>query len=206
MVSKKTNPATPSTSMTTTKADKAMQRRMGIDAEMRRLPDEGTILALDTGTIKGGWAVIDLCTGRYLETGQHPSRTGDSGSDWARRIGEPIDTIEQVVERYRPILIAVEEPAAPNIRNKQGQLILSNTYKMGYAVGAAMALAHRRGLPLLLLRPQKGKAAAGNASAGKSEMMSRAAALVGHAVKEDEADAIWLAVAARGAVLKAKGG
>jgi crossover junction endodeoxyribonuclease RuvC len=116
----------------------------------------------------------------------------DANSDPAERVGKISQELEQLVEKHRPDLIALERVfAQANLRSVMGVAQIS---------GALMATAHRHGIPVEFFTPSEVKAAvAGHGRASKAQVAQMVTAIL--KLKEtpkpaDVADALAVAICA----------
>ncbi len=145
------------------------------------------ILGVDPGLTRCGFALVSA--NQSLLHGMFQS---DANSDPAERVGKISQELEQLVEKHRPDLIALERVfAQANLRSVMGVAQIS---------GALMATAHRHGIPVEFFTPSEVKAAvAGHGRASKAQVAQMVTAIL--RLKEtpkpaDVADALAVAICA----------
>lgn len=143
------------------------------------------ILGIDPGLNVTGFGVIDSDGhhSRYVHSGNIRGSAGDSGM--AQRLGRIFRELTEVISRYRPMEVAVEEVFVS--RN------MSSALKLGHARGAAISAAVQSQVPVCEYSARYVKQAiVGNGAASKEQvqhMVLRLLALHGK-LQEDEADAL----------------
>ena len=147
------------------------------------------ILGIDPGTLMVGYGVVDLgptCAFRYVECGliRAPQR-----APMAQRLHVIVEAIEEIIEEFRPSVIALER--AFHGRNAASAL------KLGSARGAIMAAGARHGLAVHEYAPASVKrVVAGHGRAGKADIQRRVSLLcrLAKTPPTDAADALAIAL------------
>lgn len=147
-----------------------------------------TILAVDPGLTRCGWAVIS--GEESLEFGL---LTSAAGEDPVTRVGAIALSLEDLLDKHQPRLIALERVFAnANLRSVMGVAQIS---------GALMAAAHKRSVPVEFFTPSEVKAAVtGNGRATKEQvgfMVARQFGLAEVPKPADVADALAVALCAQ---------
>jgi crossover junction endodeoxyribonuclease RuvC len=147
------------------------------------------ILGIDPGTRITGYGII-----RVLNNSFEPIDYGcirpPATLPLEQRYRIIFESIEQLIEKYKPEAIAVES-----------QFVLKNpqsTIKLGMAKGMALLAAARKNIPICEYAPTKAKlAVVGNGSASKSQVQRMIASILKLPTlpePEDAADALALAI------------
>lgn len=147
-----------------------------------------TILAVDPGLTRCGWAVIS--GDKSVDFGL---LTSPAGEDPAARVGSIALSLEELLEMHKPSLIALERVFAnANLRSVMGVAQIS---------GALMAAAHKRAIPVEFFTPSEVKAAVtGNGRATKEQvgfMVAKQFGLAETPKPADVADALAVALCAQ---------
>lgn len=141
-----------------------------------------TILGVDPGFASTGWAAFSLtpnppgvpiegvlgmgCVGTKPATGKVPVE-----ADRLRRVGLLTTALRDLIDRYRPILVAMEAPS--HVHGKGRGPNANTMYAMGLTYGAFGAVCELQRLPVVIYSPQKVKAAAATvATASKSDVQA----------------------------------
>ena len=145
------------------------------------------VLGLDPGSYRTGWGVVEGVGGQNYT--RVASGVIAASGELAARLATISHELKSIVERYRPIALAVESSfVGPSPRSG---LIL------GQAKGAALAVASLAGLEVYEFAPRSvKKALTGSGSSGKSQVayMVRAILAMPKPAAEDESDALAVAV------------
>ena len=123
---------------------------------------EQIIMGIDPGTRVMGYAFLEVRQKktRLLEMG---ALTFSSKNPMALRLKEIFEDVTTLVERFKPDVLAIEEPFYG--KNVQSML------KLGRAQGIAMAVALHREIPVFEYTPRKVKqAVTGNGNASKEQL------------------------------------
>lgn len=140
-----------------------------------------TILGLDLGTVKAGWALIDWDTGGLADHGLL-LRRGNERAEWMTNM---CDDVLSVVARREPAEIGVE---APVVMRQSGADLLLGLH------GAVHVGLWRMGRTAHTVAPSVVKKhATGNGQAPKDVVRVAAADRWGVRLSPDEADAAWVA-------------
>ena len=146
------------------------------------------ILGVDPGLTRCGFGVVD--GKRAVDFGVFQT---DSKSDPAARVGEISLRLQELIDKHKPELVALERVfAQANLRSVMGVAQIS---------GALMATAYSRGIPVEFFTPSEVKAAVtGNGRATKDQvgLMVKAILQLDELPKPaDVADALAVAVCAQ---------
>jgi len=149
-----------------------------------------TILGIDPGLTRLGVGVIKQGAGRTISLVHVEVFTTSPDSDISERLGSHSRSIEGILERFSPDVVALERVFAQhNLRTVMGTAQVS---------GVALALAHARGIPVSLRTPSEVKAAVtGYGRAGKNQVGSMVQAILGlDSIPQpaDAADALAIAI------------
>ena len=145
------------------------------------------ILGIDPGLNVTGFGVIDSdgYSSRYVHSGNIRVRGSVKETGMAQRLGRIFGELTEVISRYRPMEVAVEEVFVS--RN------MASALKLGHARGAAISAAVQSQVPVCEYSARYIKQAiVGNGAASKEQvqhMVLRLLALRGK-LQEDEADAL----------------
>ncbi len=139
------------------------------------------VLGVDPGTIRTGVGVVDLAGDEAAcvtsETLSAPSR-----ASLPERLATMLDGLDGLIERFRPDVVALEQPFAG--RNARTALAI------GQAQGIAMAAAARRGIPVASYAPSAVKhAVADHGGASKDQVRDMVQVVLGLAEPPDSLDA-----------------
>jgi crossover junction endodeoxyribonuclease RuvC len=128
------------------------------------------VLGIDPGTASTGYGVVQargqelaaLCGGVIATAAQEPLE---------RRLGEIFGQLDELLERYRPDAVAVEDIFfGRNVRT---------AFAVGQARGVALGAAGRRGIPCFAYTPQAVKlSVCGSGQAGKEQIQRMVGALL----------------------------
>ncbi|CAL8897694.1 crossover junction endodeoxyribonuclease RuvC [Kocuria varians] len=148
------------------------------------------VLAVDPGLTRCGFAVVDMSpqrTGSFV----HVQVSGTKAHEaLERRVLTIMETAEELIERFRPDVVAVERVFAQN----NAPTVVGTAQ----ATGVVIAAAARRGIPVAWHTPSEVKAAVtGDGSADKesvNRMVVRILRLDAPPRPADAADALALAV------------
>ena len=148
------------------------------------------VLAVDPGLTRCGFAVVDMSAQR-TGTFVHVQVSGtDAHEALERRVLTIMETAEELIERFRPDVVAVERVFAQN----NAPTVVGTAQ----ATGVVIAAAARRGIPVAWHTPSEVKAAVtGDGSADKesvNRMVVRILKLDAPPRPADAADALALAV------------
>ena len=148
------------------------------------------VLAVDPGLTRCGFAVVDMSAQR-TGTFVHVQVSGtDAHEALERRVLTIMETAEELMERFRPDVVAVERVFAQN----NAPTVVGTAQ----ATGVVIAAAARRGIPVAWHTPSEVKAAVtGDGSADKesvNRMVVRILRLDAPPRPADAADALALAV------------
>lgn len=159
---------------------------------MPRTEDRGgrRVLAVDPGLTRCGFAVVDMSAQR-TGTFVHVQVSGTNADEaLERRVLRIMETAEELIERFRPDVVAVERVFAQN----NAPTVVGTAQ----ATGVVIAAAARRGIPVAWHTPSEVKAAVtGDGSADKesvNRMVVRILRLDAPPRPADAADALALAV------------
>lgn len=154
------------------------------------------ILGVDPGLTRCGYGVLDTATNTSIDHGLYRS---EAKTDPRDRVGAIAQSLNELVERTKPELIALERVfAQANLRSVMGVAQIS---------GALMHIAYSKSIPLQFFTPSEVKAAVtGNGRATKEQvsmMVTRLLKLSAIAGPPDIADALAVAITAakRGGVV-----
>ena len=129
---------------------------------MPRTQDRGgrRVLAVDPGLTRCGFAVVDMSAQR-TGTFVHVQVSGTKADEaLERRVLTIMETAEELIERFRPDVVAVERVFAQN----NAPTVVGTAQ----ATGVVIAAAARRGIPVAWHTPSEVKAAVtGDGSAGR---------------------------------------
>ena len=129
---------------------------------------EQIIMGIDPGTRVMGYAFLEVKHKR-LRVMEMGVLTFSSKQSMALRLKEIFEDVTSLVERFKPDVLAIEEPFYG--KNVQSML------KLGRAQGIAMAVALHREIPVFEYTPRKVKqAVTGNGNASKEQL----AAMLSH--------------------------
>ena len=147
------------------------------------------VLGIDPGTITTGYGAVLSEDGELKAVGWGSVRT-PSGAPLSERLAKIHAEIVRQIDALAPDEIAVEDVfQARNVRS---------ALKLGHARGVALLAAAQAGLPISEYAPREvKKSVVGIGSATKSQVASMVARLLGvdaEKMKEDEADALAVAV------------
>lgn len=147
------------------------------------------VLGIDPGTITTGFGAVVSEGGDLRAVGWGSVRT-PSGAPLSERLAKIHSEIVRQIEAFGPDEIAVEDVfQARNVRS---------ALKLGHARGVALLAAAQAGLPIFEYAPREvKKSVVGIGSATKSQVSSMVARLLGvdaAEMKEDEADAVAVAL------------
>ena len=148
------------------------------------------VLAVDPGLTRCGFAVVDMSAQR-TGTFVHVQVSGTKADEaLERRVLTIMETAEELIERFRPDVVAVERVFAQN----NAPTVVGTAQ----ATGVVIAAAARRGIPVAWHTPSEVKAAVtGDGSADKesvNRMVVRILRLDAPPRPADAADALALAV------------
>lgn len=146
------------------------------------------ILGVDPGLTRCGFGLVN--GSEALDFGLFQT---DSKQDPAHRVGRIASQLENLIDKHKPDLVALERVfAQANLRSVMGVAQIS---------GALMATAHKRGIPVEFFTPSEVKAAVtGNGRAGKEQVAHMVRALLKLEVvpkPADVADALAVALCAQ---------
>ena len=147
------------------------------------------VLGIDPGTITTGFGAVLSEDGNLTAVGWGSIRT-PSDAPLSERLAKIHAEIARQIETFAPDEIAVEDVfQARNVRS---------ALKLGHARGVALLAAAQAGLPIHEYAPREvKKSVVGIGSATKSQVSSMVARLLGvdaATMKEDEADALAVAL------------
>ena len=147
------------------------------------------MLGVDPGTITTGYGAVLSEDGELSAVGWGSVRTS-SGAPLCERLEKIHAGILRQIEIYEPDEVAVEDVfQARNVRS---------ALKLGHARGVALLAAAQAGLPIFEYAPREvKKSVVGIGSASKAQVCSMVARLLsidGATLKEDEADAVAVAL------------
>ncbi|MEW7979183.1 MAG: crossover junction endodeoxyribonuclease RuvC [Candidatus Sedimenticola endophacoides] len=145
------------------------------------------ILGIDPGSVVTGYGIIESNGIRSSHVASGTIRV--AGEEFPRRLGDIFTRIGEVVERYRPVEMAIEQVFV----NKNVQSAL----KLGQARGAAICACVVAGLPVAEYTPRMIKqAVVGHGNAGKEQVqqMVRHLLKLEHQLAADESDALAVAL------------
>lgn len=153
------------------------------------MADRVVVLGIDPGTITTGFGVVSLEEGAARALGWG-SITTSSGAPLAERLVRIHAEVAHQIEKYRPDEIAIEGVfQAKNVRS---------ALKLGHARGVALLAAAEARVPIFEYAPREVKqSVVGVGSATKqqvSSMVRRLLELGDAALKEDESDAVAVAL------------
>jgi crossover junction endodeoxyribonuclease RuvC len=147
-----------------------------------------SILGIDPGSLKTGWALVGQ-EGRRLFVVESGTIKLQTEGELSARLARLQEALEEVFGRHLPRMVAVEDIFAA--RNARSALAL------GQARGVALAAAGRRGLPVHAYSPATVKRAVcghGRAEKGQVQRMVQVLLSLSHVPAEDEADAMAVAI------------
>ncbi|MCL2454215.1 MAG: crossover junction endodeoxyribonuclease RuvC [Micrococcales bacterium] len=148
------------------------------------------VLGVDPGLTRCGLGVVDGLPGRGLRMVAAGVARSEAGLDHDQRLLVIADQIETWLERHAPDAVAVEQVfAQQNVRTVTGT---------AQVAGVAMLAAARRRIPVAVHTPSEVKAAVtGSGRAGKAQVQTMVARLLGlpsRPTPADAADALALAI------------
>lgn len=141
-----------------------------------------TVLGIDPGFASTGWAAFTLTPnppGDPIEgvigmglIGTKPAKGKVAvEADRLRRVGLLSVALRDLIERYRPIMVAMEAPS--HVHGKGRGPNANTMFAMGLTYGAFGAVCELQRLPAVIYSPQKVKAAAaGAATAAKTDVQA----------------------------------
>lgn len=151
-------------------------------------PLDQVVLAIDPGSRKLGWAVVQARQGRLLRLASGTLRF-DPRADLPRRLGQILKDVQILLEGHPVDALAIE--AAFVHDNPHTALVL------GQARGVPIALAAARGLPVFEYPPALVKRALVGSGRAVKEQVQRIVQMtlgLSELPQEDEADALAVAV------------
>lgn len=158
-----------------------------------------TVLGVDPGLERTGYAIVTMPRGKVVDAGLIRS---NSRRPLAERLLELVGGIEDVMDEHRPALVGVEELFAHYAHPRTAIL-------MGHARGIVLLTAARRGVEVVGLLPTRiKKMMTGNGHASKLQMQRAVAATLGLSrmpQPSDVADAIAIAWCAGTMALRHRG-
>jgi len=146
------------------------------------------ILGLDPGSRKTGFGVLKVA-GQSLEYVTSGTIRINEEADWPLRLKEIFDSVIEIIERYRPQEVAIEQI----FMGKNA----ASALKLGQARGAAIVAVAHKTLTIHEYEARKVKqAVAGTGAADKKQIqqMVRMLLKLPAAPKEDAADALAIAI------------
>ena len=146
------------------------------------------IMGIDPGLTVTGWALIDVHGYQLSPVGSGIIRSSPS-TPLAKRLGDLYDNLHEILEKYAPNEVAVEETFVN--QNPASAL------KLGHARGVALAVPARWGLPLFEYAPNTiKKAIVGVGHADKKQVQHMVSVLLPAAkfTNADAADAYAIAI------------
>lgn len=152
------------------------------------LPVDQTVLGIDPGSRKVGWAVVRARAGRLERLDSGLLRL-DERRELPHRLGQLLLSVEELLKKHPVDVMAIE--AAFVHDNPHTALVL------GQARGVPIALAAARGLPVFEYPPAMVKrTVVGSGRAAKEQMQHLIQVLLGlsELPQEDEADALAVAL------------
>jgi len=149
-----------------------------------------TILGIDPGLTRLGVGIVSVGAGRAVSLVHVDVFRTPVGDDVAARLGALSGMISELLDAYRPSVVALERVFAQhNVRTVMGTAQIS---------GVVLALAHQRGIPVSLRTPSEVKAAVtGHGRADKAQvgrMVQKILNLETIPQPADAADALALAI------------
>ena len=139
-------------------------------------------MGIDPGLTRCGLGVIDVAPSRRATLVHVGVARSDKDLATHFRLTAIADAIDAVIERHRPEVVAIERVFAQD--NLQS---VTTTMQV---MGAAMACVGRAGLPLAVHTPSEVKSAvSGNGNAGKAQVQTMVARILGLAEAPRPADA-----------------
>lgn len=145
------------------------------------------ILGIDPGSRKTGYGIIDNQPNKM--TFIHSGHFKISGDNLAQKLGHIYQSIDQLIERYQPQQMGIEQVFMS--RNADSAL------KLGQARGAAICAAHMAGLIIAEYAPRQVKQAiVGTGAATKDQVQHMVKRLLGlqQELQEDESDGLAIAI------------
>ncbi len=140
------------------------------------------VMGIDPGLTRCGLGVIDVAPSRRATLVHVGVARSDKDLATHFRLTAIADAIDAVIERHRPEVVAIERVFAQD--NLQS---VTTTMQV---MGAAMACVGRAGLPLAVHTPSEVKSAvSGNGNAGKAQVQTMVARILGLAEAPRPADA-----------------
>ena len=144
------------------------------------------VLGVDPGTVALGWGIVDA---RGSHLGRVASGVLRCKGARADRLALICDTMLELCERYRPMMLSLEQTfVGDNIQS---------AFRLGEARGAVMVAASRSGVAVAEYSPAQIKlAVAGSGRATKAQMQLMVGRLlaVSESLASDEADALGAAI------------
>ncbi len=153
------------------------------------MADNAIVLGIDPGSIATGFGVVALENGRMRIISSGVIRV-PSGAPFPERLERIHSEVIQQIETHHPDMVAVEDLFyAKNVKS---------VLKLGHARGVVLLAAAQSGLPVHEYAPRAVKqSVVGSGAATKDQVASMVIRLLGleaGAVKDDEADALAVAV------------
>jgi crossover junction endodeoxyribonuclease RuvC len=146
------------------------------------------LLGIDPGLRRTGWGVIEAEGNRlsFVDAGTVSSKTADS---LAQRLAQLHDGILEIVERFRPDEVAVEETYV-NMNPR-------STLALGQARGIALLVPAKQGIPVAEYPPnliKKSVVGTGHAAKEQIQLMVRTLLPGSNIESPDAADALAIAI------------
>lgn len=146
------------------------------------------LLGIDPGLRRTGWGVIESQGNRlsYVDAGIVSSKTADS---LAERLAQLHDGILEIVERFQPDEVAVEETFV-NMNPR-------STLALGQARGIALLVPAKRGIPVAEYPPnliKKSVVGSGHAAKEQIQLMVKTLLPGSQVDSADAADALAIAI------------
>lgn len=149
------------------------------------------ILGVDPGAQTMGYCILDL-DGDAMHCLDWDDLDGGRSKEIAARLAVLLDALREVVERWRPDELAIEEPFVAPERGAKSAVAV------GQAQAVALIVAAQAGLPIRRYPPAKVKSAVANYGAGAKAQVQRSVRLIlglGDApMSEDASDAVAIAL------------
>ena len=147
------------------------------------------VMGLDPGTIIAGWGFVDKQPSRLVHVDNGLAMAGSARDPLPARLVAIHAALLEVIERYQPDVVAVEEV----FFNKNVQSAL----QLGHGRGVALLAAAQRSVPVVSYAPAMIKrAVTGSGRADKHQVQMMVKALLGlrEVAAEDASDALAAAI------------
>jgi len=129
------------------------------------------ILGVDPGSMATGFGVL-RCNGRRAEVLGYGCIKSKKGRPFPERLRDIYEGIVEVIERYRPDQMAVEDVFYSNN--------VKTALKIGHARGVVLLAAANRGIPVVEYSPREVKrSVVGSGSASKEQVQFMVKAILG---------------------------